>query len=97
MSWIKLFFTSVWTFIKPFVITLMTKSGTILASAALQAVNVTAQNCLGQSDTEKRDSAYKLIVEDLKKQGIEIGVEISVSMVNAAIELAVQNMKANQK
>ena len=94
MEKIKLFFSNIWDFIRPFVIILLSKSGTILASAAISAVTATAQCATGATDEEKRNAAFKLIVEDLKKQGVQVGVEITTSMINAAIELAVQKKKS---
>ncbi|MDY0199315.1 MAG: hypothetical protein RBR68_16050 [Tenuifilaceae bacterium] len=92
--WIKLFFSKIWDFVKPFIVVLLSKSGTILATSAIQAVTTTA-HCLANKDSsEKRQSAYNLIVDDLKKQGISVGIEITSSMINTAIELAVQKIKS---
>ena len=96
MDRFKVIFTWVWAFIKPFVKQLMSKAGPILAQAALAAVKATAQNMTGATNAEKRDAAYGLIVSDLKTQGIAVGIDVGTSMVNAAIELAVQKMKAGE-
>lgn len=94
MDRFKVIFTWVWAFIKPFVKQLMSKAGPILAQAALAAVKATATNMAGASNDQKRDAAYSLIVSELKTQGINVGVDIGVSMVNAALEMAVQQLKA---
>lgn len=96
MDRIKVIFTWVWAFIKPFVKQLMSKVGPILAQAALAAVKATAANMAGASNDQKRDAAYALIVSELKTQGINVGVDVGVSMVNAALEMAVQQLKAKQ-
>jgi hypothetical protein len=93
--WIKLFFSKIWDFVKPFILILLSKSGTALATAAIKAVTITAQNLSIKDSNEKRENAFRIIVDDLKKQGIQLGEEITSSMINTAIELAVQKIKSN--
>ena len=66
----------------------MSQAGQILADAAMSAVMVMADQTIPSS--EKREEAFKIIVEDLKKKGITV----SSSIIYAAIEAAVQKLKA---
>jgi hypothetical protein len=91
---IKIITSSVWQFALPFLRQLLTKAGPVLMTSALSAVKLVADNGLGQSGAEKRALAFHAISADLKAQGINLGVEVSTSLVNAAIELAVQKLKA---
>ena len=91
---IKLFTSGLWDFLGPFVRIFLTKIGPALAKAALAAVIATEKYYAGETGTTKRDEAYKMIVSDLGRQGIEVGVQVTGSMVGAAIEAAVQKMKA---
>jgi hypothetical protein len=90
---IKVIMSSVWEFILPFAKQLMSKGGTLLAAAALEAVKTVANNGVGKSGAEKRDMAFNSIVENLKKEGLAVGTDISTSLVNAAIEVALQRVK----
>lgn len=90
---IKIMSSGIWGFILPFVRQMMSSVGPILASAAIAAVKATAENAVGVTNAQKRDMAYEAIVADLTKSGIKVGVDIGSSMVNAAIEVAVQKLK----
>ncbi|OQY20094.1 MAG: hypothetical protein B6I36_02295 [Desulfobacteraceae bacterium 4572_35.1] len=92
MNALKLMLSSMWGFVKPFARQFLTKAGPVLAKAAMEAVTVTA-TMHGSASHEKRDKAYDLIIDDLKQQGVAMGTDVSTSMVNAAIEVAVQNLK----
>jgi hypothetical protein len=86
-------FSGIWDFLGPFVGVFLSKAGTALAQSAIQAVKVVAETA-GQADgAEKREAAFGLIVNDLEKKGIEIGADVTSSMINAAIEVAVQKIK----
>ena len=91
----KLVCSSIWGFVEPFVKIFLSKAGPVLASAAMQAVQATAVSLAAKDGSTKRDNAYQLIVEDLKTQGLSIGVDVTTSMINAAIEAAVQKLKAD--
>jgi hypothetical protein len=93
---LKLITSSIWGFIAPFIRIFLSAAGPALAAAATKAVTATAQYYAGDSSKTKRDVAYDLIVSDLRRQGVEIGTQVTTSMVNAAIEAAVQNFKAQQ-
>lgn len=61
--------------------------GPLLAEAAMAAVTVAAD--INVSDSEKREKAYELIAEDLRSKG----VIVTASVINMAIEAAVQKLK----
>lgn len=89
---IKIMSSDIWFFILPFLRQMMKQAGPILAAAALNAVKAVAGNT-GASGAEKRATALELIGQELQTQGIKIGVDVSTSLVNAALEMAVQKMK----
>ena len=91
---LKLITSSLWGFLAPFVKIFLSAMGPALAKAALAAVMNTEKYYAGEPGATKRDEAYKMIVSDLTRQGIEIGAQVTGSMVNAAIEAAVQKLKA---
>lgn len=91
---IKLYSSSVWGFVRPFVRMFLSKAGPILAKAALAAVR--AQVNSSKTGSDKRDAAFNAIATELKQQGITIGVEVSTYMINAAIEAAVAKVKSGE-
>lgn len=95
MNRFRLFFSSLWGFLQPFVAIFLSKAGPLLASAAVAAVRAVGESMSGSSGSEKRDAAFAAIEADLKRQGVSIGAEVTASMINAAIEAAVQKVKAD--
>lgn len=93
MDKLKIIFSWIWGFVAPFLKALLNQYGPILAAAALEAVKITANNMRGATDAEKRDYAYRLIVQNLKDKGVEVGVNVGTATVNAAIEMAVLKLK----
>lgn len=91
----KFVFSNLWDFLAPFIKLFLTKAGPVLATAALSAVKVLAESQAGLTNSQKRNAAYNIIVDDLQRQGVAIGVDVTGSMVNAAIEAAVQKVKAS--
>jgi hypothetical protein len=89
---IKIMSSGVWLFVLPFLRSMMKQAGPILAAAALSAVKAAATNT-GASGTEKRAAALDSIGKELQSQGIKIGVDVSTSLINAALEMAVQKLK----
>jgi len=79
--------SKMWEFLRPFIRILMSQAGQVLAEAAMAAVAVMADQTIPSS--EKREEAFKIIVEDLRKKGIVL----SSSIIYAAIEAAVQKLK----
>ena len=66
--------------------------GMALVAAAEKAVAAVAADPTILSDSDKRSAALDMILEDLKTQGIAIGL----NAINIAIEAAVAAMKARQ-
>lgn len=91
---LKLVFSKIWDFIAPFVKIFLSSAGQILGSVALQVVRNIAQDTTLVTDSDKRSAAFDAIVVDLKGKGIELGLQVTTSMINAAIEAAVQKLKA---
>ena len=86
----KLFFSSVWTFIEPFVEILLTSAGQALAQSAMAAVTQVAKDPTLLTNDSKRNAALDMIRQDLINQGVAIGT----STINAALEAAVVHLKA---
>lgn len=89
---LKIMSSGIWFFVLPFLRSMMKQTGSILAAAALSAVKAVATNT-GASGAEKRSAALDMIGQELTAQGIKIGVDVSTSLVNAALEMAVQKLK----
>ena len=91
--WEKLKFlaSGMWDFLRPLIRIFLSAMGPVLASAARTAVAVAATKVI--SSTEKRNSAYKDILVEMERQGFKFGEDFTESMINAAIEAAVQGLK----
>ena len=89
----KLFFSSVWTFIEPFVEILLTSAGQILVTTAMDAVTQVAKDPSLLTSADKRSAAFALIIQNLEAQGIQL----ATSTINAALEASVVKMKAGAK
>lgn len=89
---LKFIFSKMWDFLYPFIKIFLSAAGPILADAALKAVRIVANTNL--DDDGKRKAAYQVIVDDLRDKGINIGVQVTTSMINSAIEAALQKLKA---
>jgi len=85
---IKLWSSKIWTFLLPVIKIFMSQAGTILAEIALNAVSTYSFSDM--TNDEKRQAAFSAIMEQLSKNGLEFGA----SVVNTAIELAYQKIKA---
>ena len=88
MDKIKFMLSGIWVFLLPFVKILMSQAGQILAESAMKAVQTMANRDL--DNDQKRATAYKMIVLDLKNAGLGM----ATSVINAALEAAVIRMKA---
>jgi len=88
----KIVFSNIWNFLGPFVKIFLSEAGQILAASAIKAVTAVATNMQSADGDEKRKAALNIIKADLIGQGIYLGT----SMINAAIEAAVQKLKENQ-
>lgn len=87
---IKLFMGGIWGYIKPLVVSFLGATGKIVLDIAMGTVKDLANADLTSS--EKREVAFDRIEKDLKQKG----VEAKASLINAAIEIAVQNLKKLQ-
>lgn len=88
---VKLVLSDIWEFLEPFVLIFLTESGQIVAEVAFKVV-VEIALTMGDADGEtKRKAAYQIIVDELSDRGLTLGV----SVINAAIEAAVQRLKGN--
>lgn len=87
---IKLYMSKLWSVIKPSVMILLSEVGQMAMSIAVDIVKDMATRDL--SNSEKRELAFESIKEQLKARGKEAGN----SVINLAIELAVQALKAEK-
>ena len=95
---VKFFFTKIGSSLLPFVKIFVSSAGQILGSIALDVVKQIAADpsMIKAGGLAKRQAAFDLIVKDLKGKGLELGVQVSTSMINAAIEAAVQKAKEGE-
>jgi hypothetical protein len=78
-----------WDFLAPFIRILMTQAGELLAQAAMEAVTAVQSSMADQSGEEKRKAAFEAIEKSLLQNGVKLGA----SVINMAIEAAVNRMK----
>lgn len=91
---LKLLFSSAWDFLVPFVRLFLSRAGQEVLPLALLAVRRMAET-MGQADGEaKRTAAFEQIKADAARKGLTVGVDVTTSLINAAIEVAVQSLKA---
>ena len=88
MLLLKLYLGKMWVFLRPVLMIFLSEAGRALSVAASQAVLAIAERQL-TGDKERRDAAFDLIKEDLRRQG----VVATASAINLAIESAVQGLK----
>ena len=86
---IKLYASSAWGFLLPFLKIFLSQAGQVLASVAMNTVKNVALNYASEPGDKKRVIAFDHIQNELANQGIKIGA----SVINAAIEAAVQRLK----
>ena len=84
---IKMFFSDVEDFLWPFIKQFLISSGPIVLAAAQKAVLALVASSL--TGAEKRDEAFKMILEELKEKGIEVGT----ALINSAIEAACARLR----
>lgn len=78
-----------WFFIRPFLSIFAKKASVVLAEAAMRAVAVAESEYNGEDGVSKRDYAFAEIKRDLKAKGIEL----SATVIYAAIESAVSELQ----
>jgi copper oxidase (laccase) domain-containing protein len=86
MNRITVFFSSIWAWIFPLIKSLSSEVGKIVLKEAITVCTEIAASMLAAKGTEKKEAAFKQIVKNLKKQGLD---DISDAMINRAIETAV--------
>lgn len=67
---IRLFMSSVWSFLLPSLRIYLTQTGVIMAASAVKAVKKAYLMGEEVSGTDKRKAAYEIVVQDLKEQNI---------------------------
>lgn len=85
---IKLFMSDVWIYLKPLVFTFISATGQTVLKIAIDIVSGLEAEDL--SSSEKREQAFNRIKGELEVKG----VEAKTSIINAAIEIAVQKLKS---
>lgn len=80
-----------WPLLKQFLVA----AAPIVKAAALSAVTITINKYAGElaSNAEKHEDAYGMILNELQKQGLEIGKDFTESMIDTAIAAAVKQLK----
>lgn len=87
---IKLIRSGVWNFLRPMIRVFLSEAGPILAKAAINAVTAAA-GMTTATGPEKRQAANSIMRQELYSQGITLGE----SIINLAIEAAVQKLKSS--
>jgi len=82
---IQLFFSDVWTFLKPFAMELMSAEGSVIMTSALKEVNAVAANPSILTTADGRTNAINNITNNITSQGINVAAPI----VSAALEVAI--------
>lgn len=88
-TWIKAAWGAAADLLLPTLKLFLSAIGPALGKAAVSAVGIVAQDLADKTGGEKRDAAYRLILDELKDQGITA----AESAINAAIEVAVLKLK----
>ena len=84
---IKILMSNIWSALQPVFMQFITSTGNIVLHIALDIVMDLANQDF--SNSEKREIAFNNIKDKLKQSGVQVGD----SMINLAIEIAVQNIK----
>lgn len=84
---IKFMMSNIFTFLWPFIKQFINEEGKILLSIAMEIVTQLASSNL--SGAEKRSAAF----DKIKNELISRNISMSTSIINSAIEAAVQKMK----
>lgn len=89
---LKFIYSSISTFLWPFIRLFLKQGGALLATAALNAVTIVAASMQDADGAQKREAAFKMIQAEL----IAGGISLAASAINAAIEAAYQKYLADQ-
>jgi len=90
---LKMMFSSIWKFVLPLLKVFSSSAGKAVLQSAIKIVSEIAITMANSEGIDKKNAAFKLIIADLKRQGIQIGFAVGESVINAAIETAVQYLK----
>lgn len=99
MTVFKLFFSNIFTYLKPWLELFMKRANTAILAAADKAVLVVAESYImtgneDLDDRQRRELAFKAIGDELKLQGLTIGVDVARSLIWDAIQVAVVKARA---
>jgi len=86
---LKFAFSKVWDFLQPFLKNFLSEAGALLAETALEVIATLQDEMTGSTGEEKRQEAFKRITASLQSKGITL----AASVINSAIEVAVQKIK----
>jgi hypothetical protein len=89
----KLVFSDTFTFFLPLVITFLKNNGPIILEIALKIIPLIAVSLAAGTNDDKHSRAFALIKAEAKEKGLDP----SDAMINAAIEIAVADLKEKQK
>ena len=89
----KLVFSDVFTYFLPLVVTFLKDNGPVILEIALKIIPLIAMSLAAGTNDDKHSKAFALIMEEAKAKGLNP----SDAMVNAAIEIAVADLKEKQK
>lgn len=90
----KLITSALWAFLAPFVKMFLSRAGKALLPIALQVVREVAASYGDSSGSVKREIAFTRIKMQLAQELPGIAQEVGASMINSAIEVAVQKLRA---
>ena len=97
MERVKFIWSWLWAFLKPFIRTFLTEVGRAVLMSARSAVLVAGSMPEGTSNEKRRKAAFAAIERDMKNIGYDIGFQVTESMINSAIEVALLGVKAESK
>jgi hypothetical protein len=89
----KLMFSAIWVMVLPLLKTFSGKVGKAVLAQAISVCQDVAVSMATANGADKRKAAFKLIVANLKTQGVQ---NVETSVINAAIETAVQYLEAKE-
>lgn len=91
-TWLKLATSNIGKFLLPFIQSFFSAMGPVVAASAVNAVGIVQKSMTDAAWRDKRDAAFDLVVKDLKVQGITVGAQVAVSLINRSIEAAVAQL-----
>lgn len=91
---IKFAMSEIGDFLWPLIKQFLKASAPLVKAAAMAAVSATAAKYAGSlaTNSEKHADAYSMIINELAKQGLQLGKDFTESMIDTAIAAAVKNL-----